>query len=240
VVDFSPGAVIRRSLAVWARNFVTFSAVVIAVQSPAIALAAVWAMAAERGADPSRSLWAISTLLGFIATGALTAGSLRGARGERARAGEMLRTGFRRIWMVLCVSIAGQLAMVLGLALLIAPGLAVAAGLWVAVPAAVTERWEGTSDALTRSWELTRGRRWKVLAVALLAVAVSAGAAAVVAIALDEVAAWGANAPAVAAVQEAATSIAIGFVAISAAVTYHDLRVAREGPDGAELAAVFE
>jgi hypothetical protein len=240
VSDFSAGAVIRRSVSVWAGNFLAFSAVVLAVQSPAIVLAGVWAAASGGTVEPSRALWLVSTLLGFIATGALTAGALRGIRGERARAGDMLRVGLRRLWNVLSVSIVGQLAALLGLALLIVPGLAVVAGLWVAVPAAVTERWAGTSDALSRSWELTKGRRWKVLAVALVTVVVALGTAFVASFALDMVAELGANAPVVAALEEAVSSIAVGFIAISAAVSYHDLREAREGFDGAELAAVFE
>jgi hypothetical protein len=240
VPDFSPGAVLRRSLALWGRNFATFAAVVIAVQSPAIALSAVWEMASGGSVEPTRALWLVSTLLGFIATGAVTAGALRGVRGERARAGEMFQVGFRRIWMVLSVSVVAQVAVTLGLVLLVVPGLAVAAGLWVAVPAAVTERWEGTSDALTRSWELTKGRRWKVLAVALVAVVIALGGALVVSFALDEIAASGASRPLMAALDQAATAIAFGFVAVCAAVSYHDLRVAREGPDFEQLAAVFE
>ncbi|HET7826750.1 MAG TPA: hypothetical protein VFK90_15555 [Anaeromyxobacter sp.] len=238
--DFSPGAVLRRSLALWGRNFATFAAVVIAVQSPAIVLAAFWAMATDGTVEPSRALWAISSLLGAVASGALTAGALRGMRGEPARAGEMLLVGFRRLWMVIPVTVVAQVAVTLGLVLLVVPGLALAAGLWVAVPAAVTERWEGTSDALTRSWELTKGRRWKVLAVALVAVVVALGGALVVSAALEEIAAAGASRPVVAALDQAATAIAWGFLAVCAAVSYHDLRVAREGPDFERLAAVFE
>ncbi len=240
-IDFSPGAVIGRSFVVWGRNVVSFSAVVLAVQAPAIVLTAVWDSAAQRtGEDPSRILWMLSTMLGFVATGALTSGALLGMRGKRARPGEMLLVGFRRIWMVLRVTVVGQLAVLLGLALLVAPGLALVAGLWVAVPAAVAERWKGTSDALSRSWELTKGRRWKVLAVALVTIAVAFGFSMLGVTALDTAAEWGANHPIIAALEEAIMALATGFVAVASTVSYHDLRAAREGMDDAELAAVFD
>jgi hypothetical protein len=128
----------------------------------------------------------------------------------------------------------------IGLVLLVAPGLVFAAGLWVAVPAAVAERWKGTSDALSRSWELTRSRRWKVLAVALVTVALAAGGAGVLSILVNVAADWGANPSVTAALDEVVVAIATSFIAIASAVSYHDLRVVREGMDGAELAAVFE
>jgi hypothetical protein len=240
MTDFSPGAVIGRSFAVWGRNLVAFSAAALAVQSPSIALAALWAARAPAGATPPRTLSLLSTLLGVIATGALTTGVLRALAARRARVGEMLRDGFRRMWNVLRVGIVGQLAVLIGLVLLVAPGLVFAAGLWVAVPAAVAERWKGTSDALTRSWELTKGRRWKVLAVALVSVVLALGGGLVAALLLETAVEWGANPSVVAALEEAIAALAGGFIAIASAVSYHDLRAIREGMGSAELAAVFE
>jgi hypothetical protein len=239
--DFSPGAVVSRTFAVWKGNVVSFSAVALAVQSPTIVLTAVWDSVARRaGEEPSRALWMLSTLLGFIATGALTGGALRGVRGRRVRPGEMLKVGLRRIWMVLPVAVVAQAAVLLGLVVLVVPGLALVAGLWVAVPAAVAERWKGTSDALSRSWELTKGRRWNVLAVALVTLAVAFGFSLLGVTALDAAAEWGANHPFIAALEEAIEALAAGFVAVAAAVSYHELRASREGMDEAELAVVFD
>jgi hypothetical protein len=110
----------------------------------------------------------------------------------------------------------------------------------VAIPAAVAERWKGTSDALSRSWELTKGRRWKVLAVALVTIAVAVGFVVLALTALETAAEWGANHPVVAGLEEAIVALAAGFVAVASTVSYHDLRVVREGMDEAELAAVFD
>jgi hypothetical protein len=156
------------------------------------------------------------------------------------RPGEMLKVGLRRIWMVLPVAVVAQAAVLLGLVVLVVPGLALVAGLWVAVPAAVAERWKGTSDALSRSWELTKGRRWNVLAVALVTLAVAFGFSLLGVTALDAAAEWGANHPFIAALEEAIEALAAGFVAVAAAVSYHELRASREGMDEAELAVVFD
>jgi hypothetical protein len=239
--EFSAGAAIGRTFAVCRRNLVAFAAVALVIQSPAVVLTAIWDSAARpAAAGPSRALWTLSSLLGYLAAGALTSGALRGARGRRAQAREMLRVGFGRFWNVLRVSVVAQLAVLLGIVLLVVPGLALAAGLWVAIPAAVVEPWKGTSDTLSRSWELTKGRRWSVLGAALVTVVVALGIGLLATIALDAAAEWGASGPVIAAAQEAVTSLAAGFIAVGSAVSYHDLRVAREGMEAPELAAVFD
>lgn len=240
MTEFSPGAVVGRSFQLWARNFFTFSLTALAIQSPSIALAAVWGAAGGAGRGGSRAQWFLSTLLGFVATGALTAGVLNGLSGRPARLGAMLRAGADRVWAVARVSVVGQLAVLLGLVLLVVPGLALVAGLWVAIPVAVAEQWKGTSDALTRSWELTRGRRWKVLAAALVTLGISLGGAILSVLLLDVAAEWGVNAAVVSALEEATGALAFAFLAVGAAVCYHELRTVREGRAGAELAKVFE
>lgn len=67
------------------------------------------------------------------------------------------------IVMVLC-----GLAIMLGFILLIIPGIIVSVALSVAIPAYVAESRTGITDALKRSWELTKNHRWAILLIFLL------------------------------------------------------------------------
>jgi len=241
VTDFSAGAVLGRSVRTWGRNAAPFTLVVLAIQSPTIVLAGVWNAAADgHAAEPSRAIGILSTLLSAVVCGALTTGTLRSLRGGQPRPGQMIAVGFRLMWNVLSVTVVLEIAVLLGFVLLVVPGLALVAGLWVAVPVAATERWSGTSDALSRSWELTKGRRWKVLAVALSTLAAAVGALAAALTALEVAEQLGASSPAIAALEHASFMLAVAFVSVASTVSYRDLCVAREGIEEADLAAVFE
>jgi uncharacterized membrane protein len=55
----------------------------------------------------------------------------------------------------------------LGLLLLFIPGIMLAVGLALAIPAVVLEPGLSPSAALSRSWELTRGARWRIFGLGL-------------------------------------------------------------------------
>ena len=90
---------------------------------------------------------------------------------------ETLRPAWRKSAHVLMVHILVNLAASLGLFLLVVPGIVLWLMFWVAVPATVVEG--GIASALRRSHELTRGHKWRVLALlGLLLVVMVAGAVA--------------------------------------------------------------
>lgn len=64
--------------------------------------------------------------------------------------------------IILCSLLMG-LVVFLGFLLLIVPGLVLIAGLLLAVPVLVLEPGMSPSAALSRSWELTRGSKWRML-----------------------------------------------------------------------------
>ncbi len=95
--------------------------------------------------------------------------------------------------------------------------------LWVAVPVAVVEGRRFPS-ALTRSWLLTRGARWRLLALAIVLVLLRFGASYVP---MDDLWSWGVWAT-------------IGsFGAVLVASSYVELRRAAEGYTTSELDAIF-
>ena len=122
--------------------------------------------------------------------------------------------------------------------------------LWVAVPAAVAETGNAVA-ALKRSAALTAGVRWRIIGMMLTLALLWVG----VEIALIQATApnstkngflvefaVGQEGPisAYMLASLASTVVTGGLVAISSAVAYHDLRVAREGATLEEIASVFD
>lgn len=77
-----------------------------------------------------------------------------------------LRAGLRHLPAVLAVGVIAIVAISVGLALLLVPGLFLATAWLVAIPAAVSERLD-VSSAFARSFALTRGARWRLLGLIL-------------------------------------------------------------------------
>lgn len=109
----------------------------------------------------------ITMLLQLITQGALMRATVRAAAGDRANFADSAMTGLRAALPLLGLGILSAIAIMLGLVLLIVPGVMLWV-LWaVAGPALVAERL-GPIKAMSRSAALTKGARWKVFAVQLL------------------------------------------------------------------------
>jgi hypothetical protein len=117
----------------------------------------------------------------------------------------------------------------------VVPGLITFTACLVAIPACVVEE-RGVSASMSRSMELTAGHRWKIFGLIALANVVDASVDNAIDQALTSVAG---GIPALAG-HMIWSGIWSTFYAILAVVTYHDRRVAREGVDTAQIAAVFE
>ncbi len=112
--------------------------------------------------------WIIATLVGAFVQAFLTRAVVANVEGERADFGDCIATGFRFSLPVLAIGLLAKIGMGIGLVLLIIPGI-MAAVIWsVAIPAAVVER-TGVIGSFGRSRDLTRGSRWKVLGLILVA-----------------------------------------------------------------------
>jgi hypothetical protein len=115
------------------------------------------------------------------------------------------------------------------------PGLILYTMWFVGLPACLVERL-GPWTSLRRSRKLTKGYRWKVIALALLLPVVDAGRSKVIAPVLTDLAGpiagltgkliW--------------TGVTVAFTGIVFAVTYYDLRVIKEGVDIEQITAVFD
>jgi len=178
-----------------------------------------------------------SNLTGFVQSGLVAAAVGARLRGERPGVGPLYAAVSTRFGTLMGVSFMGGLATLLGLLLLVVPGLMVAAGLYVTTPVVLAEQGLGASGALKRSWELTRGRRWPVLGVGAVALTVLVANLALVGLAVEVLPALPFHG-----LDVLAELVALpGLVAFTAApaVVYERLRAEREGQDPRRLGEVF-
>lgn len=256
--SFSVGGLLSRTLQVWWRHVAAFTVMSIVANAPMLGgLVLAWqafqpyAGAGQAAPEPAQlvgafgrffAAWAVTVVLSVVVAGAVTFGTVRRLHGERATFSEMLRVGFRRGLPVVGTGLLLWIGVAFGFLLLAVPGILLAVASCVAIPAAVVER-PGVFGAIRRSFELTRGSRWPLFAAGLavlvlvwvLSAVVQIAAGAAVAVLPTRLAVVGAL---VAGQLGNGLFSVIPVVAI--AVAYHDLRVAKEGVDTAELAKVFE
>jgi uncharacterized membrane protein len=195
-------------------------------------------------------LYAISlVVLNLVATGATVFIVSESYLGRPISAREALSRATPYIGRILVCSLLMALVVGLGFLLLLVPGIILAVGLALAIPAVVLEPRSSASAALSRSWELTRGARWRIfgLGVTLLVllyipvVAITGLLAVVLPTASGE--AFGpASISSVAAI--AVGGIVQMFIYplfyCVLTVTYYDLRVRKEGFDLELLASSLQ
>jgi hypothetical protein len=69
---------------------------------------------------------------------------------------------------ILLASLLMALVVGLGFMLMVIPGIILGVGLALAIPAVVLEPGRSASGALSRSWELTRGSRWRIFGLGIV------------------------------------------------------------------------
>ena len=152
------GGVLVASLSVFGRNWVTF------LPLSLIAFALFWIaffIASAFGLDFDFTVRNAEMACGAWLGGGLAYGVVNTLRGTYASHWEVVRVAVKSMPMLLTVWIVQVLIVMAGLVLLIVPGCVFMAALSVALPAAVMER-VGLLQALSRSWQLTRGWRWEM------------------------------------------------------------------------------
>jgi hypothetical protein len=259
VNTFRPGAVLRRSLAIWARNFAAFFCLSLLVYLPAFA--GVYVLATLH-LSPAVTLL-VSSLLCFLAgmvtTAAITQGTFAQLDGQHVPFARALARGLAHIPEVLgvgflialvlaglslvLVAIVGLIATLVSLGsrnlgiltfvlLVTAPLAALLACYWVAVPAAAVEH-AGGIEALRRSARLTEGLRSPLAGLVLLFFGLG--------YAITWTCARFLATAASATVVTMLLTIALSALAATAsAVAYHDLRVLKEHVSTDDLARVFD
>ena len=234
--EFRIGDVFSKTATLLSRNFLTFFVVAIVAGLPRL----LWAGVETQ--NPPNFPWgrfvgglSLFLILNTLAQAVILYGAFQAMRGRPVNLAECLKVGLGRFLPIIGLIICAYLAIWLGLMLFVIPGLILGIMWYVATPVCVVEQ-KGPLASLGRSSELTKGHRWKIfgmivlLYIAALIIGLIIGALlglthSPILVTLGTLVwtgAWGA------------------FYAIFGVVTYHDLRVAKEGVDTDQIASVFD
>jgi hypothetical protein len=117
---------------------------------------------------PLALLYLLSVVvLNLVATAATVFIVSESYLGRPITAGEALGRATPYIGRILVCSLLMALAVGLGFLLFLIPGIILGVGLALAMPAVVLEPGLSPSAALSRSWELTRGARWRIFGLGI-------------------------------------------------------------------------
>ena len=245
VTEFSIGDVLRTALVVYAGNLPAFIPLAVVVFLPLFVLQAVDPLpvppVSREDVDPAeiREFWwqllKHTMLSGACATwlqAGVAHGTVRTLRGGSPDFWETISQSARILLVALLVALATTAITLAGVLLLIVPGVIFALMLLVAVPAAVVER-RGIRAALIRSAQLTSGYKGHLF----LMVAMLVGLSYIVGLLALTVFDPSSN-PMLATVVDAFFTLLLSSIWASVlAVTYHDLRVLKDGADSQSIEA---
>ena len=235
VGEFRIGRVFSRTVTLLSRNFPIYFAVA-AVGSVPLAL---FQQTTIPLIDDSATLSFIAAvlllLLGPITQAIILHVAFQDMGGRPVSLTAAVRAAFGRILQLIGLAICMGFAIGVGVLLLIVPALILITMLYVANSVCVVER-QGVFASMERSSKLTKGHRWPIFGTWLLFTI----AGAILAEVVKSMVGLTGSAGLVTAGSLAWAAFATAFGVIFAVVVYHDLRIAKEGIDIRQIAAVFE
>jgi hypothetical protein len=261
--DFRVGRVISRSLSVLSRHFVTLFIIAVAAYLPTF-LVSLWMPKlmstgrVEPGQTAQVAVYGMLFLVVFIVFNVLSQAMIVHAAFQHMRRRPVhlvasVKVGLRRILSLLGLAIVLALLVLLafvgiiGMTALINPFLLFLAPVpfliiltvyFVTTPVSVVEE-RGPFASMGRSMQLTKGHRWKIFGLWLLLIAALLIAS--ILIGLLDVALRAVGGPVLAAIIGWIwNGVWVAYYAVTVAVAYHDLRVAKEGIDIEQIASVFD
>jgi hypothetical protein len=245
---FRIGGIFGRSFGVLSRNLPSFVllAVIPALPPVVLTLFPMASHVARPGQTPQLGalMTALALLiagvllwlfLSFVAQAIILHGAFQDMRGRPVLFGESAMKGLARFLPVLGVAICVVLTVAFGVILLVFPAFIFMSMYYVALPVCVVER-RGPFASMKRSAALTKGHRWKVFGLVVLLAIISS----IASLAVSTLFGLSGSALVVAAGTLVWTSLFGAYCAVVVAVLYHDLRVAHDGVDIEQMAAVFD
>jgi len=248
--EFRVGHVFSRAWSVFSGNFLTFMVVTgIASLPPLLFPKPVPGAPVDPYGNIGMTIFTLFLMivLGTLSQAIVLYGAFQDMRGRPVSLADCFRVGLHRFLPIVGLAIIMGLGVMLASFLFIVPGFIIYMMWFVATPVCVVEQL-GPIRSLGRSRELTKGHRWKLFGLSLLilipALIIGSVIVAVMAFLLGTGALTvlpGAFASPLGQLVNLIWSAAWGaFYAVLIVVTYHDLRVAKEGIDTDQIAAVFE
>jgi MFS family permease len=234
--EFRIGQVFNRSLTLLSRNFLTFCVVTTVAALPNVLITQ---SVARQPANANVGWLTVGGLLtialSMLSQAVVLYGAFQDMRGRPVNLGESLRVALSRLLSIIGVAFCVTIGVFIGSLLLIVPGFILLTMWFVATPACVVEGL-GPLASMGRSSALTKGHRWKIFGMVLL-VLVGAG---IVGVVIGAVLGLTGSTVLVALGSLLWSGVWGAFYAIFVVVTYHDLRVAKEGIDIHQIASVFD
>jgi uncharacterized membrane protein len=178
------GEILDAAMGLFARNFRTFLGTIIVCLGAssvfAVLMGSMMAGMMQGGPDALQAnLGQFVLLLGafvvtyfigsLLASGATVKIVSEGYLGRGTTVGEAVGFAAGKFWRLFLAGLASALVIGLASILLIIPGIIVAMGYSVVTQIVVLERLDSATDALGRSWELTKGFKWRALGLIILA-----------------------------------------------------------------------
>jgi len=239
--DFRVGRVLSRTATILSQHFLIFFVVGVVANLPAVVLTQRGAAALQSGTASGEAVALLLTgillsfILSMLSQAVMVHAAFQAMRMRPVSLGDSLKVGLARVIPVILLAMIMVLLAALGMMLLIVPGLILLIMWFVGTPACVVER-TGPWASLKRSAQLTKGHRWKIFGLMLLLIIVSLIVSGLIELVIGRLgndilmmlatllwgAIWGA------------------YYSIAVVMTYHDLRVAKEGIDIEQIAAVFD
>ena len=239
--DFRVGRVLERTASVLARNFPAFLLVMAIGQVPCVLLVREWTSLLSNHHSPATQeivallgLGLISLPLTTLAQLMVIYGTFGYLRGRRVDIGEALRVAVSRCFPVVLLWICTILAEIITVPAIVVPTM-LSCMWYLAIPACVIVR-RGPIESMGRSSDLTNGHRWKIFGLAICLGILNAVGSGMLGGSL--LAMGGENLKLVGDVLW--TGVVAAASTIAAVVAYYELRVAKEGIDVEQVAAVFE
>lgn len=215
-------------------------------------LALVWGQAQwMQGAQASSDLmtagvlvWVTSLIVGVVCNvimqGVVTHTVVADLQGRKALLGESLGVAMKSFWVLLGVGIVAGLAMMLGLVLLVVPGILIFL-IWLLAGPVVVAEGAGVGRALQRSRDLTRNHRWWLLLLTVVYFVISWIISLIIGIAAMTATGFQAGGLNVVTLILGPVSQALSTLlwASIIAATYVELRTVKEG-GGQTVASIFD
>jgi len=246
---FDMGRVIERTFGAVGANGLILVPIAIAVVGAPQAITALVATGRTAADDWTGmiGLGSIALVLGIagniVMQGVTTYAVVADLRGRRAGFGEALAAALGSFWVLLALGIVVGLATLLGMIVLIVPGVIVALAWSLVGPVAVAEK-AGVGRALSRSRDLTRNHRWAILGLMVVyaiagwvfrMVAGSIATVVMTTVGIGDTVMW--TLVVLTPILQALLSI-LGSAGIAA--IYVELRQVKEGGEEQNLAAIFD
>jgi hypothetical protein len=233
--EFRIGRVFSRTAAVFLRNFPVYFVVTAVAAVPNVLLSQGSKQPGGGGVGVLLLGIFLTLTLGMFSEAIVVHGAFQDMRRRPVSLVESVRVAFSRFLPILALVICAAFAVGIGFLMLLVPGYILLVMWYVATPACVVERL-GPFASLNRSAELTKGHRWEVFGMIMLIGIPAAIIGAVIGAALG----LSGNAGLAILGTLIWSGVSGAFSAIFAVVTYHDLRVAKEGIGTQQIAAVFD